>query len=106
LSTRIYAGTGIRLLSLLDGPLAWLDPNHYLHSGDLNLFGLGNPLASTGSNQLLWGDVASWTSNNQLLWGDTVYNPQGQQLLWGDSSSTDDNQLLWGDSATPSANSH
>jgi serine protease AprX len=104
MSSRIYAGTGIRLLSLLEGPLAWLDPDHYLHSGDLNLFGLGNPLASTGGNQILWGDVSHWTANNQILWGDTIYNPQGQQILWGDSSTTDDNQILWGDSVQTSAN--
>jgi serine protease AprX len=101
LMSRVYAGPGLRVLSLLEAPLAWLNPDGYLHTGDLNLFGLTNPLASTGSNQLLWGDtIASWTSNNQLLWGDTIYNPQGQQLLWGDSSTSDDNQLLWGDSVT------
>jgi serine protease AprX len=104
LSSRIYAGTGIRLLSLLEGPLAWLDPDHYLHSGDLNLFGLSNPLASTGPNQILWGDVSHWTDNHQILWGDTIYNPQGQQILWGDASTTDDSQILWGDSVQPSAN--
>jgi hypothetical protein len=102
LINRVYDGLGLRVLSLLEAPLAWLNPAGYLHAGDLNLFGLGNPLASTAPNQLLWGDVASWTDNNQLLWGDTVYNPQGQQLLWGDNSTTDDNQLLWGD-ATPSS---
>jgi serine protease AprX len=106
LSSRVYAGVGVRVLSWLEGPLAWLDPANYLHTGDLNLFGLANPLGQTGSNQLLWGDVASWTSNNQLLWGDAVYNPEGQQLLWGDSSTSDDNQLLWGDSAPPSADAH
>jgi serine protease AprX len=103
LSSRIYAGVGIRLLSLVDGPLAWLDPNNYLHYGDLNLFGLSNPLASTGSNQILWGDVSQWTNNSQILWGDTIYNPQGQQILWGDSSTSNDNQILWGDSVPPSS---
>jgi serine protease AprX len=97
LTTRVYGGVGLRLLSLVEGPLAWLFPN-YLHWGDLNLFGLANPLASTTPNQILWGDVASWTSDNQILWGDTIHNPQGQQILWGDSSTTDDNQILWGDS--------
>jgi serine protease AprX len=104
LSSRIYGGVGIRLLSPGDGLLAWLDPNHYLHSGDLNLFGLSNPLASTGSNQILWGDVSKWSDNNQILWGDTIYNPQGQQILWGDSTTADDNQILWGDSVQPSPN--
>jgi len=105
LTTRLYSGVGLRLLSLLEGPLAWLDPNHYLHTGDLNLFGLNNPLGSTGPNQILWGDVSSWTDNNQILWGDTIYNPQGQQILWGDSSTTDDNQILWGDSLDGSGDS-
>jgi hypothetical protein len=104
LSNRIYGGVGIRLLSPSDGLLAWLDPGHYLHSGDLNLFGLSNPLASTGSNQILWGDVSKWSGNNQILWGDTIYNPQGQQILWGDSTTADDNQILWGDSVQPSPN--
>ncbi len=99
--SRVYAGPGLRVLSLLQAPLAWLNPSGYLRTGDLNLIGLNNPLASTGSNQLLWGDVASWTNNNQLLWGDTVYTPEGQQLLWGDSSTAEDNQLLWGDSVRP-----
>lgn len=105
LSSRLYGGVGLRVLSLLEGPLAWLDPEHYLHTGDLNLFGLANPLASTGSNQILWGDVASWTNNNQILWGDAIYNPQGQQILWGDSSVTDDNQILWGDAVQPAPDS-
>jgi len=103
LMSRVYAGPGLRLLSLLEAPLAWLNPTGYLHTGDLNLFGVNNPLRGTGSNQLLWGDVGLWTNNNQLLWGDTIYNPQGQQLLWGDSSTTDDNQLLWGDAVETSA---
>jgi serine protease AprX len=102
LMTRVYAGPGLRVLSLLEAPLAWLNPSGYLHVGDLNLFGLGNPLASTGSNQILWGDVAKWTDNNQILWGDTIFNPEGQQILWGDSFG-DDDQILWGDSAQPTA---
>jgi serine protease AprX len=97
----LYGGWGRRVVSLADAPLAWLDPNNFLGNGILNIFGLANPLGNSASNQLLWGDVASWTDNNQLMWGDTVYNPQGQQLMWGDHSATDDNQLLWGDSAQP-----
>ena len=103
LSSRIYGGVRVRLLSLLEAPLAWLDPQDFLHAGDLNLFGLANPLAKTGSNQILWGDVSTWTDNNQILWGDTIYNPEGQQILWGDSSTSDDTQILWGDGAQPSA---
>ena len=67
-------------------PLAWLNPDGYLHWGDLNLFGLAIRWRERGANQILWGDVSTWTDNNQILWGDTIYNPQGQQILWGDSS--------------------
>ena len=101
LMSRVYAGPGLRLLSLLEAPLAWLNPNGYLHWGDLNVFGLTNPLASTGSNQILWGDVSKWTDDNQILWGDAIYDPQGQQILWGDSA-VDDDQILWGDTMQPS----
>lgn len=105
LTSRVYAGVGIRLLSLLEGPLAFLDSN-YLHWGDLNLFGLTNPLGHTEPNQFIWGDVSSFTDNSQILWGDTLYNSQGQQFIWGDSSTTDDNQFIWGDSAKPAADAH
>jgi serine protease AprX len=101
---RMYGGTGIRLLSLLEAPLAWLNGS-YLKWGQLNLFGLSNPLGSTGSNQILWGDVSRWTSDEQILWGDTVYTPEGQQILWGDSSIAEDDQILWGDSAQPAPDS-
>lgn len=97
--SRMYGGYGVRLLSLLEMPLAWLSGS-YLQWGDLNLFGLANPLAGTGSNQILWGDVATWTPSNQILWGDTIYSPEGQQILWGDSSVEGD-QILWGDAVQP-----
>ena len=97
LSRRVYERSGIRLLSLLEAPFAWITDG-YLNWGDLNLIDLLNPLATTGSNQILWGDIASWTSQQQILWGDTIYTPEGQQILWGDSSTTEDDQILWGDS--------
>jgi serine protease AprX len=97
--TRMYGGYGIRLLSILELPLAWLS-GQYLQWGELNLFGLANPIAGTGSNQILWGDVATWTPSNQILWGDTIYNPEGQQILWGDTSVEGD-QILWGDAVAP-----
>ena len=96
MADRVYHKTGIRLLSLLEGPLAWLFPN-YLRWNDLNLLGGSNPLATTRPNQILWGDVANWTGDQQILWGDAIYNPEGQQILWGDSSVSEDNQILWGD---------
>jgi serine protease AprX len=100
MASRVYYRSGIRLLSLLEAPLAWLTPS-YLHWGDLNLIGNSNPLASTAPNQILWGDVADWTGDHQILWGDTIYTPEGQQILWGDSSISEDNQILWGDSVQP-----
>jgi serine protease AprX len=100
MTSRLYAGTGIRLLSTVLAPLAFLNPS-LLNWGDLNLLGLGNPLAAIAPNPLIWGSVASWNNvsrSNQILWGDTIYDPQGEQILWGDSSTTEDNQILWGDS--------
>jgi len=102
LGGRLYARTGIRLLSLLELPLVLLNPT-LLHYGDLNLIGLTNPLANIAPKILQYGEVGTWASNDQLLWGDTVYDPSGQQLLWGDSRTTDDNQLLWGDAIMTSA---
>jgi serine protease AprX len=101
LSTRLYNGTGLHLLSALEAPLVWLDPSR-LAFGNLNLVGLLNPLASIAPNPLLWGQVAGWTSGNQILWGDTITDPNGQQILWGDSNTTDDTQILWGDSVLTS----
>jgi serine protease AprX len=100
MSGRLYAGTGIRLLSLLELPFALLTPN-YLKWGDLNLVGLNNPIGSTGPNQIIWGDVSTWTPSNQIIWGDTIYTPEGQQIIWGDSSVSEDDQIIWGDSAQP-----
>ncbi len=100
MSNRLYAGTGIRLLSLLELPFALLNPN-YLKWGDLNLVGLNNPLASTQPNQIIWGDVSMWTPSNQIIWGDTIYTPEGQQIIWGDSSVSEDDQIIWGDSTQP-----
>jgi serine protease AprX len=101
MSHRVYNRTGIRLLSLLEAPLAWLTSG-YLKWGDLNLIGSSNPIANSRSNEILWGDIASWTSDHEILWGDTIYNPEGQEILWGDSSTSDSYEILWGDSAQPS----
>jgi hypothetical protein len=94
----LYNGTGIRLLSALLAPLAWLDPT-LLHWGDLNLLGLNNPLGSIVPKRLQYGTVATWTSDQQILWGSTVYDPSGQQILWG-SDTTGDQQILWGSTLT------
>jgi len=102
LANRMNQGLGIRLLSLLDAPLAFLNPS-MLHYGDLNLIGLLNPLRLVSPKMLQWGQVGTWTNNQQIIWGDTVYDPQGQQIIWGDADTTDDNQIIWGDAVLTSS---
>jgi len=101
LANRMNKGLGIRLLSLLEAPLAFLNPS-MLHYGDLNLIGLLNPLRLVSPKMLQWGQVGTWTNNQQIIWGDTVYDPQGQQIIWGDADTTDDNQIIWGDAVLTS----
>jgi serine protease AprX len=98
---RLYGGLGRRLLSLLQAPLVWLNPS-LLNFGDLNLFGLGNPLASVVPKSLLFGQVGNWTNSQMILWGTTIYNPQGQMILWGTQYTTDGTMILWGTSMTDS----
>ena len=98
LANRLYGGVGMRLLSLLQLPLVWLNPST-LNTGDLNLAGLTNPLASLPLNSLLWGEVAGWTgvvNGQQVIWGTTIYDPSGQQVIWGTSDNYD--QVIWGTS--------
>jgi serine protease AprX len=102
LSKRLYGGSGIRLLSLLEAPLAWLNPS-MLKYGDLNLVGLLNPLRLVTPKMLQYGQIGSWTNNQQIIWGDTIYDPQGQQIIWGDADYTDDNQIIWGDAVLASS---
>jgi serine protease AprX len=95
---RLYGGTGIRLLSLVDAPLAWLTGGGILQWGDLNVVGVSNSLARVRPNELMWGDVSKWTADQELMWGDQVFNPEGQELMWGDSRTTQGEELMWGDS--------
>ena len=97
LSSRLYAGVGVRLLSAVEAPLVWLTPS-LLKYGDLNLVGLTNPLASMLPVRLQYGVVSTWTTDQQILWGTTIYDPQGQQILWGTSDTTQGTQILWGTS--------
>jgi len=99
LISRLYAGTGIRLLSLLQAPLVWLNAS-LLHVGELNLLGIGNPLSSLAPKWLLYGEVAGWTSGQSIMWGDAIYDPQGNSIMWGDSYVTDGTSIMWGDSVT------
>jgi serine protease AprX len=99
LAPRLYAGKGIRLLSFLQAPLAWLN-SLLLNTGDLNLLGLNNPLASVMPKWLLYGEVAGWTGGQSIMWGDAIYDPQGQSIMWGDSYTTDGTSIMWGDAIT------
>jgi hypothetical protein len=96
LGSQLYAGGGIRLLSVLEAPLVWLNPS-LLHTGDMNLLGLLNPLRSVHPKWLQYGQIGDWTNSNAILWGDTIYDPQGEAILWGDTS-TEGDAILWGDS--------
>jgi serine protease AprX len=93
---RLYSGTGLRVLWLLEAPVAWLTGG-YLQWGDLNVLGLSNPLAQVHPHELMWGDVSKWTADQELMWGDQVFNPQGQELMWGDSRAIEGEELMWGD---------
>jgi len=95
LSHRVYTGEGLRLLSAADALLAWLNPS-LLKVGDLNLLGLGNPLAQVTGNRLVWGHVAGWTgSQDEILWGTSMSDGNGDEILWGTSGG---DEILWGTS--------
>jgi serine protease AprX len=97
MAPRLYAGKGIRLLSILQAPLIWLN-SLLVNTGDLNLLGLNNPLASMVPKWLLYGEVAGWTGGQSIMWGDAIYDPQGQSIMWGDTYMTDGTSIMWGDS--------
>ncbi len=99
LASRLYAGVGIRLLSILQGPLVWLNST-LLNTGDLNLLGLGNPLASIAAKSLLYGQVADWTNSQTIMWGTSITDPSGQTIMWGTSYTTDGTTIMWGTSMT------
>jgi hypothetical protein len=97
MTNRIYEGTGIRLLNLLDlGGLLGGGPE----PGVLTLLGLNNPIAQTAPNYLVWGNVAGWSSSYYLVWGNnTIQDPSsGQYLVWGNNEDTYGNYLVWGNS--------
>jgi serine protease AprX len=102
LTSRLYGGVGMRLLSLLQLPLVWLNPSQ-LHVGDLNLAGLTNTLSTIAPNPLIWGEVASWTraqdDGDQVIWGTDIWNPSGQQVIWG-TDYGDGDQVIWGTTLT------
>jgi serine protease AprX len=96
---RMYAGSGIRILGLLDLVGALLNPNR-LSWDTLHLVGDNNSVGPLGSNAILWGDISRWTDSNAILWGDHIQSPDGQAILWGDNQVTEGYAILWGDSFT------
>ncbi len=97
MTTRLYRGYGLRVLSLLEAPLAWLSAG-YLRSDELNLLGLSNPLSQVHPNEVIWGDVSRWTADQEVIWGDHLTNPEGQEVIWGDSRKMEGEEVIWGDS--------
>jgi serine protease AprX len=95
---RIYDGSGIHLLGLLDAALFWQQADDAEY-GVLNLLGLSNPIAQTPANHVVWGDVAGWTTTYHVVWGDSIDSPSGQHVVWGDSEHTDSTHVVWGDSS-------
>jgi serine protease AprX len=105
---RVYEGSGIRLLSLLDLSRLWSNLG-LVRFGDLNLAGLLNPLASLPPNYLLWGEVATWAANDEIIWGTndeiiwgtndeiiwgtTIHDPNGDEIIWGTSGN---DEIIWG----------
>jgi serine protease AprX len=98
LAGRLNASLGIRVLLAADAALAWLNPS-LLNFGDLNLFGLTNPLASLAPKWLQYGAIAGWTSDPLIGGTSTIYDPLGQSILWGTSAFADES-ILWGTSMT------
>ncbi|HYM22775.1 MAG TPA: S8 family serine peptidase, partial [Vicinamibacterales bacterium] len=97
LQNNLYQGTGIRLLSTLLAPLAWLNPG-LLNFGQLNLLGTGNLLANVVPKYLLYGTVAGWTQAQTITWGTQINDPSGQTITWG--TSEDGDTITWGTGGT------
>jgi len=100
LQNNLYQGTGIRLISSLLAPLAWLTTD-LLNFGQLNLLGTNNPLANVVPKYLLYGQVAGWTNAQTIIWGTQISDPNGQTIIWGTSSDGD--TIIWG-TGTPAPN--
>jgi serine protease AprX len=96
MSERLYQGTGLHLLGLLDLVDALLRP-YNLPWETLHLVGSNNPVASDSANHIIWGDMSYWTSDNHIIWGDNITNPQGQHIIWGDTQMTEGYHIIWGD---------
>ena len=97
MTERMYAGSGLRLLGLLDLVGALLNPSR-LERDTLHLVGESNPVGGMGAKYIIWGDVAYWTDSNYIIWGDSLQSPQGNYIIWGDTQMTEGYYIIWGDS--------
>jgi serine protease AprX len=99
MTQRMYQGSGLRLLGLLDLVGALLSPSR-LEWDTLHLVGENNPLGNMGAKYVIWGDVAYWTDSNYVIWGDTIQSPEGNYVIWGDTQMTEGYYVIWGDAVT------
>ena len=93
---RLYGGTGIRLLSLLDLTALLRDADN-ADWGVLNLLGLTNPIGSIAPNYVVWGSTADWSSSYYVVWGSSMQSPDGEYVVWG-SGDYDGEYVVWGSS--------
>jgi serine protease AprX len=96
---RLYDGSGLNLLGILDLGALLSGPGG--DSGVLNLLGLTNPLASVAPNRLVWGEVAEWSSSYYFVWGNSVQHPSGQYFVWGNNEFTESSYFVWGNTTLP-----
>jgi hypothetical protein len=91
---RVYGGSGIRLLDILDlGSL--LNGANTAEWGVLHLVGASNPLQSAAPNYVIWGNVAGWSTSYYVIWGSAIQSPSGQYVIWGNSDVFSE-YVIWG----------
>ncbi len=106
MSERMYQGTGIRLLNILQRPFMLLNPGQ-LAWGNLNFVGLLNPISLLGPNRILWGDISYWTSSDHIVWSDVITSPEGKHIVWSDDITSPEGQhIVWSDDTGSTAASH
>jgi len=98
LVARIYAGSGRRLLGILDLSALLGDGGEW---GILNLLGLLNPLGQLSPSRLVLGnDLAPWTDGSAFVWGARMVSPTtGQAVVWGAGDYTTGEAFVWGASS-------
>jgi serine protease AprX len=91
---RLYDGTGLRLLRILDLSLLFQGADD-AEWGLLSLLGLSNPLGSVAPNYIVWGSVAGWSNSYYIVWGSSIQDPEGEYIVWG-SGDYSDEYIVWG----------